>query len=195
MAASQISKEKLAENWVCWTVMYKNHLPRKPILVKHKAWKRLGAAGAVMGMGSSAAGAGPEAQLSELGAFQQSFWGAFGAAARAGLGAAPEQLGWALHRLPQAHRARLSWEREGKHREGRREAGLAVPPSPPGLLPPHGKGVSWEIYCSIIPSFSRFFLLSVPHPSPQGRSYFCLSGRMLLSSSPETPRKKMISCR
>ncbi|KAF4791222.1 tudor domain containing 1 [Turdus rufiventris] len=29
----------------------------------------------------------------------------------------------------------------------------------------------------------------------QGRSYFCLSGRMLLSSSPETPRKKMISCR
>lgn len=103
-----------------------------------------------MGMGSRAArggtrGTGPSAG-STAGTGRDGTAGAggsSGAAARSVLGEAPEQLCWALHRLPQAQGALvgLSCEREVERR-GRRgaEAGLPLPPSPPGLLSPNVMG-------------------------------------------------------
>lgn len=129
MAVLQISKEKWAENWVCWTVLYKKHLPRKPILVKHKARKRLGlgvVVGAVLGMGRTR-GTAPWAG----GVPAQLIWGDLGM--RLGLGSvqprsSSAQLGSA--RLCPRH-TEPGWEREGKNREGRRggRAGCASLPA------------------------------------------------------------------
>lgn len=85
----------------------------------------------------------------------------------------------------------------GGHGGKERRGGWAILPSPakPALSGFGRKGVEYVGRLSFLsfPRFHVFFLLSVSHPSPQGRSCFCPSDQMFLNSSHQTTSEERLS--
>lgn len=85
----------------------------------------------------------------------------------------------------------------GGHGGKERRGGWAILPSPAKhALSGFGrKGIEYIGRLSFLsfPHFHVFFLLSVFHPSPQGRSCFCPSDQMFLNSSHQTTSEERLS--